>query len=71
MFRFWDIIFFIFKADPSTSKIVTSSWALAHKEEYLFEYIFWISNHLNIKLGQLIDIIMNNILGNIWNDLEN
>ena len=61
MFRFWDIKFFIFSANPPTSEIVTSWWALVHKEEDLFEYIFWISNHLDIKRGILIYVVMGNI----------
>ena len=49
-----------------------SWWSLARKEEYIFEYVFWISDHLNIKLDQLIDTV--NIWaifsGKNWDDLE-
>ena len=37
----------------STSKVVTSWCVLAHEVEYIFEFIFWIVNHLIMKLGKL------------------
>ena len=35
------------------------------KVEYIFKYIFWIENHLVMKLGQIIVIVANNILKKI------
>ena len=32
------------------------------KVEYTFEYMFWMVNNLFMKLGQLIDIVMENLL---------
>ena len=40
---------------------MTPWWALADKVKYVFECIFWISNHLDLKISQLIDIVTGNI----------
>ena len=34
----------------------------AYEVEYIFEYMFWFENHLDMKPGQLIDIAVENIL---------
>ena len=42
-------IFFIFQISLSVTKVVTSWKVLEHDEEYIFEYIYWIENHLFMK----------------------
>ena len=38
-----------------------TTWVLALEIEYIFEYIFWITNHLVMKHNQLIAIVIRNI----------
>ena len=61
IFRFWDINVFMFETVLTTWRVVVSWWELAHEVEHVLEYNFWISNNLDIKLRQLISIIMGNI----------
>ena len=70
IFRFWDINVFMFETVLTTWRVVVSWWELAHEVEHVLEYNFWISNNLDIKLRQLISIIMGNIFKKKSNDLE-
>ena len=64
------IRFLLFSTITSTSKVVTSWWVLMQEVQYVFEHIFWIVNHLFMKLIQLIDTVQGNFSGNILHDLE-
>lgn len=58
----WNFQVFINQTIPSTSKAVLSG-VLAHEEEYIFEYLFWIVISLVMKLDQFIHKV---IIGNIF-----
>ena len=55
---FLHIQFSIFQTFLSATKVVTSWLILIQKVENIFKSIFWIINHLIVKLGQLIHIVM-------------
>ena len=57
---------FTYLAKPSTSKVVTSWWVLTQDVQNIFKYIFWIVNHLDMKLDRLISIVTGNIF---WQNL--
>ena len=59
MFCSWDGWLLIFRTIPSTSKLVTSWWVLAHELECIS---FLNHKSLYMKHGQLIDIVMSNDL---------
>ena len=61
MFRSLDIQILIFVTILSISKTVTSWWVMALFVECISECIYWIENHLVMKLVQLVDIAMGNI----------
>ena len=62
-FRSCVIRFLIFQTIPSISKVVTSWWLFAHEVENYFENISWIVNRLLVlKLSELIDIVMDNVI---------
>ena len=58
MFHSLNNPFFIFWTIPTTMKVLGSWWISAEHVEYIFKNILWIVNHLVIKLGQLIDLVM-------------
>ena len=60
MFSSWDVQFFIFQTIPSVSKVMTSWQVQAHEVEHILNFFFWILRRLDMKLDQLIDIIMDN-----------
>ena len=64
------IRFLLFSTITSTSKVVTSWWVLMQEVQYVLEHIFWIVNHLFMKLIQLIATVQGNFSGNILHDLE-
>ena len=49
---------------------MTSLRVLVHEIENIFEYVFWTVNHLDMKLVQVVDIVMGNILEKILHELE-
>ena len=49
---------------------MTSLRVLVHEIENIFEYVFWTVNHLDMKLVQVVDIVMGNILEKILHGLE-
>ena len=61
MFRSLDIQILIFVTILSISKTVTSWWVMALFVECISECIYWIENHLVMKLVQLVDIAKGNI----------
>lgn len=61
MFRSWDTQLFIFLTIASTWKVLTSKWVLVYKAEPIFDFVFVMLNLLAMKLGELIDIVMDNI----------
>lgn len=61
-----DWVFLAFTGPKRVLEIILAWWVLVHKTEYSFQYIFWIINHLVMKLGQYRDIAMGNIFGNYF-----
>ena len=55
-----DIQVFVFLTIPWFTKSVTSRWVLVHETRWIFEYIFWTTNHEVTKLGALINISKDN-----------
>ena len=61
-----DWVLLAFTGPKRVLEIILAWWVLAHKTEYSFQYIFWIINHLVMKLDQYRDIPMGNIFGNYF-----
>lgn len=68
MFCYWNIHFFIFPIISSVSKVAASWWVFKYEIEYIFEYMFCMTKCLDLKLGELIDIVMVNIFSKtfVW-----